>query len=537
MSDLFWKPQEELIRQSWAFAQESRIGRFLGFSTALHFMFAALSPWLLLSFTMTSEEERLVIRMVDFVLPPETAPISEKRETKGGGGGGPVKPEKIARPVRRPPPMAKRQSSEPPAPPAARKVADVPGPREVAAAVTPAREQAPAPVEPAEVPVAARSSPAADDVKALAESLTQAPDRPTRPTRLAPETRQARRLGPRAIAPTLTPAHQGGPVQVEASEAPVPVRSGFDVEAVKALAESLTQASDLQTRPTQLAPETQRARQAGPRAIAPTLTPAGETGPVHVEPSQGPVPAGSGSDVEAAKTLAESLSEAGDFSTLPSGVPSAPIPAAAGPKAVGGSTIPAGTSRTGPARVTGPSSQVAGGGGRGGGRVGKAGQVVALGRELSGGAGGGPIATVAIPRGLVEEGAGRGGVGSGGGMGTGVGQGVGSGGGASIGPGAGLVDTRDPDFSDYFRVIEKRVRAVWKYPEGLEGSTQTVKLRFSLRLDGSLRDVRVVSSTSGTLNVSALAAMKRASPLPPLPVKFHALAGQPLVMSFTVTIK
>lgn len=95
-------------------------------------------------------------------------------------------------------------------------------------------------------------------------------------------------------------------------------------------------------------------------------------------------------------------------------------------------------------------------------------------------------------------------------------------------------DTRHPVFRDYFRIIEKRVRAAWKLPESSKATTQTVKLGFSLRLDGSLQDIRVVSSMSGTLNVSALAAMKRASPFPPLPAKLHALAGQPLVMTFTV---
>ncbi|MFQ5521255.1 MAG: hypothetical protein ACE5FK_07655, partial [Candidatus Methylomirabilia bacterium] len=70
MSELFWKPQEELIQKSWTFAQSSQIGRFFSLSTALHFIFAVLSPWLFLTFSLTSQEERLVIRVVDFVLPP-----------------------------------------------------------------------------------------------------------------------------------------------------------------------------------------------------------------------------------------------------------------------------------------------------------------------------------------------------------------------------------------------------------------------------------------------------------------------------------
>jgi hypothetical protein len=31
--------------------------------------------------------------------------------------------------------------------------------------------------------------------------------------------------------------------------------------------------------------------------------------------------------------------------------------------------------------------------------------------------------------------------------------------------------------------------------------------------------------------------MRRATPFPPLPMKFRSLAGQPLVMSFTVTVR
>jgi protein TonB len=150
-----------------------------------------------------------------------------------------------------------------------------------------------------------------------------------------------------------------------------------------------------------------------------------------------------------------------------------------------------------------------------------------------------PVATVAVPPDLVT---GSGGAGSGGGTGSGSGRGgggsTGSGVGAGSGRGAGSgVDTQDPDFSDYFRVIERRVRAAWQFPQTLGGTTQTVKIGFALGPEGTLRQVRVVSSTSPTLDASALSAMKRAAPFPPLPVKFRTLAGQPLVMSFTVTIR
>ncbi|HEX2500493.1 MAG TPA: TonB family protein [Methylomirabilota bacterium] len=165
---------------------------------------------------------------------------------------------------------------------------------------------------------------------------------------------------------------------------------------------------------------------------------------------------------------------------------------------------------------------------------GEAGQAAALAREIAGRGETGPRATVDVPQGLARgSGGGAGSAGSG----SGTGPGEGAAGRAVASPGSGLVDTRDPDFSEYFRIIETRVRAAWKYPENLGGTTQTVRLGFSLRLDGAVDDVRIVNSTSGVMNDSALAAVRKAAPFPPLPAKFRSLVGQPLVMSFTVTIK
>jgi TonB family protein len=159
-------------------------------------------------------------------------------------------------------------------------------------------------------------------------------------------------------------------------------------------------------------------------------------------------------------------------------------------------------------------------------------RATALVRDLAAGGGGdGPRATVAIPRELTGA---R--TSSGSGTGTAVGPGAG-GGRTGSGNRGGGVDAGDPDFTEYFRAIERRVRAAWQFPRELQGTTQTVKLGFALRLDGTLEAVRVLSSTSGALNESAQSAMQRATPFPPLPMKFRALAGQPLVMSFTVTVQ
>jgi TonB family protein len=105
-----------------------------------------------------------------------------------------------------------------------------------------------------------------------------------------------------------------------------------------------------------------------------------------------------------------------------------------------------------------------------------------------------------------------------------------------VGDGSGSIDTGDPDFSGYFQTIKDRVYAVWRYPAGVSG-THRLSLTFALGRDGALHSVRVVSSSHAALNDSALAAMQRASPFAPIPEKFRRLAGEPLTMIFTVTVR
>ena len=110
------------------------------------------------------------------------------------------------------------------------------------------------------------------------------------------------------------------------------------------------------------------------------------------------------------------------------------------------------------------------------------------------------------------------------------------------GPGGGrpsgldLIDTSDPDFTEYFEKIKKRVYAAWRYPKEVEG-VHKLSLRFRLDQAGGAHDVEVVSSTNSKLNESAVQAMSRASPFPAIPEKFKALVGQPLILIFTVTVK
>lgn len=105
-------------------------------------------------------------------------------------------------------------------------------------------------------------------------------------------------------------------------------------------------------------------------------------------------------------------------------------------------------------------------------------------------------------------------------------------------PGAALelIDTSDPDFTEYFELIKRRVYASWRYPKGVRG-VHKVSVRFILDRGGSGHNVQVVRSTNRALNASAAEAMNRASPFPPIPEKFRALVGQPLTLIFTVTVQ
>src|SRR5712692_3699801 len=115
---------------------------------------------------------------------------------------------------------------------------------------------------------------------------------------------------------------------------------------------------------------------------------------------------------------------------------------------------------------------------------------------------------------------------------TGGGTGVGSGGGSY----SGLKGALSPDYEQYIKLIEKRVNSVWRYPEDASG-VQKVTVRFTLDRAGKLTQADVLESTDSRLNSSALEAMKKASPFPPMPESLKELAGEPLIIRFTVSIR
>lgn len=91
------------------------------------------------------------------------------------------------------------------------------------------------------------------------------------------------------------------------------------------------------------------------------------------------------------------------------------------------------------------------------------------------------------------------------------------------------------DVGVYLKVIQERVKALWRYPDGLSGAH---RVNFSIVLDesGKLVSVRVLDSTHPALKTSAMNAMKTASPFPPIPANLQWLAGEPIRLKFDVRL-
>jgi TonB family protein len=115
---------------------------------------------------------------------------------------------------------------------------------------------------------------------------------------------------------------------------------------------------------------------------------------------------------------------------------------------------------------------------------------------------------------------------------AGAGTGVGTGGGSNTG----LKGASNSDYNNYLQQLEKRVHSVWKYPDSVSG-VQKVAVRFTLDRAGKLVQAEVLDSSDARINSSAVEAMKRASPFPPIPESLKDLANEPLIIRFTVSIR
>ena len=314
---------------------------------------------------------------------------------------------------------------------------------------------------------------------------------------------------PKANAPTTPSPASVSPRAAESSPPPASPVPGLEIPAPKTIGGPVVRSAGPAPAPTQVdgtAPSREKSAMSPPSAGEVAKIVEGD-GPRVLAPSAAPLP---GTVAAGPQTI---------------GSPGASQGGAAGPR--------------GPTKVDVPRPSGGDAGGGGGGT-----QLMETARAVtSGGGGGGLVAPVVIPEKFTRGGEGSGtglgtgtGSGVGTGSGTGRGSGVGSGTGPGHGPGIASINTADPDFSQYFQLIKDRVNAAWRYPKGVTG-THKLSLSFTLKRDGAVQSIRVVSSSNAALNDSALAAMERASPFPPIPEKFRQLAGEPLTMIFTVTVK
>jgi TonB family protein len=142
-----------------------------------------------------------------------------------------------------------------------------------------------------------------------------------------------------------------------------------------------------------------------------------------------------------------------------------------------------------------------------------------------------------IPGSLKGVGTGVGPYGVTGGKSSGSGlSGGGSGSGTGGGSNTGLKGIATPDYNHYLQQLKKRVESVWKYPDDVTG-VQKVAVRFILDRAGKLTLAEVLDSSDSRLNTSAVEAIRRASPFPPIPESLKDLANEPMIIRFEVAIR
>lgn len=142
-----------------------------------------------------------------------------------------------------------------------------------------------------------------------------------------------------------------------------------------------------------------------------------------------------------------------------------------------------------------------------------------------------------IPGSLKGVGTGVGPYGAPGGSRSGSGlSGGGSGSGTGGGSNTGLKGMTNSDYNQYLQQLKRRVESVWKYPDDVTG-VQKVAVRFILDRAGKLTLAEVLDSSDSRLNTSAVEAIRRASPFPPIPESLKDLANEPMIIRFEVAIR
>jgi TonB family protein len=100
------------------------------------------------------------------------------------------------------------------------------------------------------------------------------------------------------------------------------------------------------------------------------------------------------------------------------------------------------------------------------------------------------------------------------------------------------LDTKDPNFNDYFERLRQQIKEKWVYPR--EAAERNIGgrlvMEFGIAKDGQLRFIELRRSSGvSVLDVYAVNAVKLASPFPPIPDRMSR-TGIPVVAVFNYII-
>ena len=92
------------------------------------------------------------------------------------------------------------------------------------------------------------------------------------------------------------------------------------------------------------------------------------------------------------------------------------------------------------------------------------------------------------------------------------------------------LDTRDFRYASYFAHIKRRIQNAWIWPVEAQRNRGELLLRFKLRKDGTLEEVRLIKSAGvRVLDDLAMAAVTKAAPFEPFP---EGLERKPITATF-----
>ena len=95
------------------------------------------------------------------------------------------------------------------------------------------------------------------------------------------------------------------------------------------------------------------------------------------------------------------------------------------------------------------------------------------------------------------------------------------------------LDTRDFRYASYFAHIKRRIQNAWIWPPEAQKYGGKLLLRFKLRENGTLEEVRLIKSAGiRILDDLAMAAVTKAAPFEPIPVGLKRLMRKSITATF-----